>query len=43
VDKTRVVYCDVTEQNCVAMSRQRHNVASRHYDGSRGCYYNGIN
>jgi hypothetical protein len=31
---TSVVYCDVTEQNRVAMSRHRHNVASRHYDGS---------
>jgi hypothetical protein len=34
-----VVYCDVTEQNRVAMSRHRHNVASRHYDGSRRCCY----
>jgi hypothetical protein len=32
-----IVYCDVTEQNRVAMSRHRHNVASRHYDGSRRC------
>jgi hypothetical protein len=32
--KTRVVYCDVTERNRVAMSRHRHNVASHHHDGS---------
>jgi hypothetical protein len=38
-----VVYCDVTEQNRVAMSRHRHNVASRHYDGSRRCCYSGVN
>jgi hypothetical protein len=38
-----VVYCDVTEQNRVAMSRHRHNVASRHYDGLRHCCYSGIN
>jgi hypothetical protein len=38
-----VVYCDVTEKNRVAMSRHRHNVASRHYDGSRRCCYSGIN
>jgi hypothetical protein len=39
----RVVYCDVTERNRIAMSRHRHNVASRHYDGSRRCCYNGVN
>jgi hypothetical protein len=38
-----VVYCDVTEQNRVAMSRHRHNVASRHYDGLRRCCYSGVN
>jgi hypothetical protein len=38
-----IVYCDVTERNRVAMSRHRHNVASRHYDGSRRCCYSGIN
>jgi hypothetical protein len=38
-----VVYCDVTERNRVAMSRHRHNVASRHYDGSRRCCYSGVN
>jgi hypothetical protein len=38
-----VVYCDVTKQNRVAMSRHRHNVASRHYDGSRRCCYSGVN
>jgi hypothetical protein len=38
-----VVYCDVTERNRVAMSRHRHNVASRHYDGSRHCCYSGVN
>jgi hypothetical protein len=38
-----VVYCDVTERNRVAMSCHRHNVASRHYDGSRRCYYSGLN
>jgi hypothetical protein len=38
-----VVYCDVTERNPVAMSRHRHNVASRHYDGSRRCCYSGVN
>jgi hypothetical protein len=40
---TSVVYYDVTERNRVAMSRHRHNVASRHYDGSRRCCYSGIN
>jgi hypothetical protein len=39
----RVVYCDVTERNRVAMSRHRHNVVSRHYDGLRRCCYNGLN
>jgi hypothetical protein len=38
-----VVYCDVTERNRVAMSRHRHNVASRHYDGSRRYCYSGVN
>jgi hypothetical protein len=38
-----VVYCDVTERNRVAMSRHRHNIASRHYDGSRRCCYSGVN
>jgi hypothetical protein len=38
-----VVYCDVTERNRVAMSCHRHNVASRHYDGSRRCCYSGVN
>jgi hypothetical protein len=38
-----VVYYDVTERNRVAMSRHRHNVASRQYDGSRRCCYSGIN
>jgi hypothetical protein len=41
--QSSVVYCDVTEQNRVAMSRHRHNVASRHYDGSRRCCYSGVN
>jgi hypothetical protein len=40
---TSVVYCDVTERNRVAMSRHRHNVTSRHYDGSRRCCYSGVN
>jgi hypothetical protein len=40
--RVSVVYCDVTERNRVAMSRHRHNVASRHYDGSRRCCYNGV-
>jgi hypothetical protein len=38
-----VVYCDVTEQNRVTLSRHRHNVDSCHYDGSRRCCYSGIN
>jgi hypothetical protein len=38
----RVVYCDMIERNRVAMSRHRHNVASRHYDGSRHCCYSGV-
>jgi hypothetical protein len=38
-----VVYCDVTERNRVAMSRHRHNVASRHYDRSQRCCYSGVN
>jgi hypothetical protein len=38
-----IVYCDVTERNRVAMSRHRHNVPSRHYDGSRRCCYSGVN
>jgi hypothetical protein len=41
--RTSVVYCDVTERNRIAMSRHRHNVASRHYDGSRRCCYSGVN
>jgi hypothetical protein len=32
--KSRVVYCDVTKRNRVAMSHHRHNVVSRHYDKS---------
>jgi hypothetical protein len=40
--RVSVVYCDVTERNRVAMSRHRHNVASRHYDGSRRCCYSGV-
>jgi hypothetical protein len=39
----KVVYCDVIERNCIAMSRHRHNIASRHYDGSRRCCYSGVN
>jgi hypothetical protein len=38
-----VVYCDVTEQNRVAMSCHRYNVTSHHYDGSRRCCYSGVN
>jgi hypothetical protein len=41
--RTSVVYCDVKERNRVAMSCHRHNVASHHYDGSRRCYYSGVN
>jgi hypothetical protein len=43
VGPSSVVYCDVTERNCVTMSRHHHNVALRHYDGSRCCCYSGIN
>jgi hypothetical protein len=39
----KVVYCDVTERNCIAMSRHRHNVASCHHDRSRRCCYSGVN
>jgi hypothetical protein len=40
---SRVVNCNVTKRNCVAMLRYCHNVASHHHDGLQHCYYSGIN